>query len=189
MDREKATEIVKNILKGDEESFRIFYEEFFPKIYKYAYKRVKNREVAEDLTSETFMKIIKGLKDFEVRGDLSLDIWIYAIERNTVRDWFRRNLGVEVLPFEEKWEQKFQPVVSDPYITEEVIDIRNFVMDALEEIPPQYKEIIELRFFKNKRISEIATFLEKSEDNVKVTQYRALKALKEKLKEKLENEE
>ncbi|PIW10407.1 MAG: hypothetical protein COW37_03335, partial [Caldiserica bacterium CG17_big_fil_post_rev_8_21_14_2_50_35_7] len=100
MNKDREKKILSEILNGDEVAFDEFYEEYFPKVYKYAYKRVKSREVVEDLTSETFIKVLKGLPHFEVREYGGLDVWIYKIERNVIRDWFRRNIGKETLPFE-----------------------------------------------------------------------------------------
>jgi RNA polymerase sigma-70 factor (ECF subfamily) len=188
MDKEKEKKILSGILKGNERAFDDFYEEFFPKIYKYAYKRTKSREVAEDLTSETFIKVLKGLPHFEVREYGGLDVWVYKIERNVIRDWFRRNIGRETLPFEEKWEERFFPLLNDPYIMMEASEIRDFVNCALNELPLQYKEIINLRFFERKSIKELAMILNKTEDNVKVLQFRALNALRNRLKEKLQDE-
>jgi RNA polymerase sigma-70 factor (ECF subfamily) len=140
----------------------------------------------EDLTSETFIKVLKGLPHFEVREYGGLDVWIYKIERNVIRDWFRRNIGKETLPFEEEWENKFFPILNDPYVTMEVSEIRDFINNALDEIPAQYKEIINLRFFGRRSLKEIAMILNKTEDNVKVLQFRALNALRNRLKEKLD---
>jgi len=101
---EKREEIifVKKIVSGDEKAFREFYKMFFPKIYKYAYRKLQNREQAEDITSETFFKIFKHLNTYESRMNEGLDIWVYSIERNTIRDLFRKNAGIEILPLEER---------------------------------------------------------------------------------------
>lgn len=188
MDKEREKKILSEILKGNEKAFEEFYEEFFPKLYRYAYRRTKSKEVAEDLTSETFFKVLRGLPNFEVRDYGGLDVWIYKIERNVIRDWFRKNIGRETLPFEEKWEEKFLPMLNDPYVMIEATEIRNFIDIALDEIPLQYKELISLRFFEKKSIKEIAMIIGKTEENVKVLQFRSLNALRHRLKEKLNEE-
>jgi len=165
---EKREEIifVKKIVSGDEKAFREFYKMFFPKIYKYAYRKLQNREQAEDITSETFFKIFKHLNTYESRMNEGLDIWVYSIERNTIRDLFRKNAGIEILPLEEKWE---------------------IINEELQKIPKQYQEIIKLRFFKKKCIREIAATLGKNEGAIKVMQFRALSTLKERVKERIKN--
>ena len=62
MEIKKEKELVRRIAKGDELAFDVFYKMFFSKVYKYAYRKLKNGEQAEDVTSETFFKALKGLK-------------------------------------------------------------------------------------------------------------------------------
>ena len=186
---EKREEIifVKKIVSGDEKAFREFYKMFFPKIYKYAYRKLQNREQAEDITSETFFKIFKHLDTYKSRMNEGLDIWVYSIERNTIRDLFRKNTGIEILPLEEKWGNVLLPPIDDPYIMIERKEIEEIINEELQKIPKQYQEIIKLRFFKKKCIREIAATLGKNEGAIKVMQFRALSALKEKVKERIKN--
>jgi len=186
---EIGAEIIERIKNGDGEAFRIFYREYFPKIYNYAYRRVKVKETAEDLTEETFFKVFKAFRTFQLKEGFTLDMWIYAVERNVVRDWFRKNVGFKILPLEERFDSAFTPLLNDPYSTAENELVGNYVKSSLKEIPERYRRIIELRFFKGKHIKEIALELKKSEGAVKVLQFRALKALKEKIEEKLRNEQ
>ncbi len=188
MEKREEVALIGKINSGDEEAFRQFYKLFFPKVYRYAYRKLQNREQAEDITSETFLKVLKSLSNYKSRMSGGLDIWMYSIERNCIRDWFRKNAGVEVLPLEEKWGRVLNPLIEDPYMLIEREEIEKTVDEALKEIPEQYREVIELRFFKKKHIKEIATALAKNEGAVKVMQFRALNALKEKIKEKMESE-
>jgi RNA polymerase sigma-70 factor (ECF subfamily) len=187
VDRVREADLVKRIKSGEESAFREFYEEFFPRVYKYAARRVKNREASEDITSETFFKILRGLRNFEVRWDDSLDVWVYSVVRNVVNDWFRKNAGIEVLPLEEVFAYALIPIVDDTYSTAEREEVNVYVQSALNELPVQYKEVIEMRFYKQKKLADIAFELGKSIDAVKVMQFRALSALKEKVEEKLRN--
>lgn len=181
-------DVIDRIKRGDEEAFVLFYREFFPKIYKYAYRRVKTKEIAEDLTQDTFLKIFKGLKNFELREELTIDMWIYAIERNVIRDWFRKNLGFEMLPLEEGFESKLFPLLSDPYSTAESEYVKEILKISLNEIPTQYRAIIEMRFYMHMSIKDISLKLNKTEGAIKVLQFRAVKALRDKIKENLKSE-
>ena len=185
MEIKKEKELVRRIAKGDELAFDVFYKMFFPKVYKYAYRKLKNREQAEDVTSETFFKALKGLKSFESRSNGGLDIWMYTIERNVIRDFFRKNLGVEILPFEEKWSKLLNPSVDDPYITIERKEIDEIIKECISKLPDQYKKVIDLRFYKEMSLKEIATSLGKTIGAVKVLQYRALKKLKDLVEEQI----
>ncbi len=183
-----GSEIIEQIRNGNEEAFRAFYREYFPRVYKYAYRRVKVRELAEDLTSETFIKVMKSFeKGFELREGISLDVWVYAIERNVIRDWFRKNAGFSILPLEEKFESRFASLLEDPYSSAEKEAVNDCLKTALEEIPAQYKALIKMRFFRRMSIKEIASELGKTEGAVKVLQFRAIRALKKKVEDKIED--
>jgi RNA polymerase sigma-70 factor (ECF subfamily) len=181
-------ELVKRIVKGNESAFREFYERFFEKVYKYAYGKVKNREDAEDITEETFFKAFKGLGNFEEQFEGGLDIWMYSIERNVVRDYFRKRTGYSVLPFEEQWNAILNPPIDDPYVTAEKSEIEKIISESLQELPEQYREVINLRFFKNMSLKEIATLMKRNVGAVKVLQFRAMRKLRAIIKEKMGNE-
>ncbi len=186
MKEEKLVEQIKN---GDEKAFEEFYKRFFAKVYNYAYKRLKNKEQAEDITSETFLRALKGLRTFETRMNGGLDIWMYTIERNLIRDYFRKSIGVEMLPFEERWNNLMNPPVDDPYIMEEKCEIDRIVRVCLSELRENYRKVLELRFFERKSIKETAVALGITEANVKVIQFRALKKLKDLIKERMGSNE
>ena len=177
--------LVKDIVNGKESAFRVFYERFFGKVYKYAYRKVKNRSDAEDITEETFLKALKGFKNFEERFEGGLDVWMYTIERNVVRDYFRKQTGFSVLPFEEKWNMILNPPIDDPYVTVERAEINEIISASLGDLPEQYREIIELRFFKNKSLKEIANIMGKNVGAIKVLQFRAIQKLRNIVKEKM----
>uniref|UniRef100_A0A7C4XZZ9 Sigma-70 family RNA polymerase sigma factor n=1 Tax=Caldisericum exile TaxID=693075 RepID=A0A7C4XZZ9_9BACT len=171
--------LIQRLKIGDEVAFREFFNHYYERVFFYAYRRVKMREVAEDITQETFLKFVHTLSSFELKEGYHLDTWIYAIERNTIRDWFRRNLGKEVLSLEEKFNNKFKPILEDPFETAENEEINEVVNKAVEQLNENYRDVIKMRFYEGKSIKEIASLLKKSEDNVKVIQFRALKRLRE----------
>lgn len=178
-------EIIKKLKDGDEKAFVEFFNYYFERIFNYIYKRVKMREVAEDLTSETFLKFIKSLKNFEIKEGYHLDTWMYAIARNNMRDWFRQNLGHDVLPLEEKFEKAYHPILYDVYGSYTVEDVDQIVNLALSKLPEDYRKVLLMRFYERKSIKEIALVLGKTENVVKVTQFRGLKRLKEIIEELL----
>ncbi len=180
--------LVKDIVNGKEGAFKEFYERFFEKVYKYAYRKVKNRSDAEDITEETFLKALKGFRNFEERFEGGLDVWMYTIERNVVRDYFRKRTGFSVLPFEERWNIILNPPIDDPYVTAEREEIKEIINASLNDLPEQYREVIELRFFKNMSLKEISGVMGKSVGAVKVLQFRAIQKLRNIVKEKMRHE-
>jgi len=178
-------DLLRRLKNGDEKAFEEFFNYYYERIFNYVYRRIKMKEVAEDIASETFLKFVRTLKDFELKDGYHLDTWIYSIARNNVRDWFRRNLGYETLPLEEKFENAYMPLLSDPYGSYTMENIHEILNTALNKLPNDYREVLSMRFFENKSIKEIAVTLNKSESAVKVIQFRALKKLKEIIEELL----
>ena len=96
-----------------------------------------------------------------------------------------RHAEHDVLPLEEKFNAAYESILYDPYETYVNEEIEATIKRAIDMLQPSYKEIITLRFYQKKSTKEIAATLNKSEDAVKVMQFRALKKLKEIVEELL----
>ncbi|TME05793.1 MAG: sigma-70 family RNA polymerase sigma factor [Chloroflexi bacterium] len=156
----------------DVQQFQTFYQENLGLIYRYVYSKVGNREEAEDLTSQIFIKAIRGV-DTE-RGPQSMQKWLFQVARTTIADYWRVYYRVSASSLEELleagWEgpaeEEYKPVSSMP--TERVQRI-------LQALPEHYREVLTCRFLFNLSIKETALSLGLTEANVKVLQFRALK--------------
>jgi RNA polymerase sigma-70 factor, ECF subfamily len=156
----------------DVQQFQTFYQENLGLIYRYVYSKVGNREEAEDLTSQIFIKAIRGV-DTE-RGPQSMQKWLFQVARTTIADYWRVYYRVSTNSLEELleagWEgpaeEEYKPVSSMP--TERVQRI-------LQALPEHYREVLTCRFLFNLSIKETALSLGLTEANVKVLQFRALK--------------
>lgn len=116
--------------------------EHYDKIYRYCYLRVKNRETAEDLTQETFLRYIEHPQYHGIDKTLQL---LYTIARNLCKDEYRR-LKTEEIPEE---------TASDENIEESVIT-NCALSEALEKLSPEDREIILLRYINDVPIGVIA---------------------------------
>ena len=156
----------------DAQSFRTLYQENLGVVYRFVYSKVGNREEAEDLTSQVFLKAVRGL-DRE-RGSQSMQSWLYQVARTTIADYWRsfykiRTTSLESM-LEQGWEEPAEERVELPsYRPEER------VRKILELLPPHYREVLNCRFLLNLSIKETAERMQLSEANVKVLQFRALK--------------
>ena len=156
----------------DVQQFQTFYQENLGLIYRYVYSKVGNREEAEDLTSQIFIKAIRGV-DTD-RGPRSMQKWLFQVARTTIADYWRVYYRVSTNSLEELledgWEgpaeEEYKPVSSMP--TERVQRI-------LQALPEHYREVLTCRFLFNLSIKETALSLGLTEANVKVLQFRALK--------------
>jgi RNA polymerase sigma-70 factor, ECF subfamily len=155
-----------------EQAFQTFYQENLSMIYRYVYSKVGNREEAEDLTSQIFIKAVRGV-DTE-RSMQSVQKWLFQVARTTVADYWRLHYRVSISSLEELLEAGWEgPVEEEPAaFSSRPIDR---VQRILQALPEHYREVLSCRFLLNLSIKETALRMGLTEANVKVLQFRALK--------------
>ncbi len=157
---------------GDAQAFRTLYQENLGVIYRFIYSKVGNREEAEDLTSQVFLKAVRGLDS--QRGEQSIQSWLYQVARTTIADYWRSFYKVRATSLEAILEQGWEaPAEEQVGLTSAHLEGR--VQAILELLPPHYREVLICRFLLNLSIKETAEQMRLSEANVKVLQFRALK--------------
>lgn len=147
-----------------------FYEENLLVIYRFIYSKVGNREEAEDLTSQVFVKALRGLD--AGRDTQSMQSWLFQVARTTIADHWRHFYRIRADSLDDLlaggWEAPAQP--QQP--TEQP-DQRAYRL--LQRLPERYREVLTYRFLLNYSIKETAEKMRLTEANVKVLQFRALK--------------
>ncbi len=156
----------------DAQSFRTLYQENLGVVYRFVYSKVGNREEAEDLTAQVFVKAVRGL-DRE-RGSQSIQSWLYQVARTTIADYWRSFYKVRVTSLESMLEQGWEEPAEE---REELVSYKpeERVRRILDVLPAHYQEVLTCRFLLNLSIKETAERMRLSEANVKVLQFRALK--------------
>lgn len=156
----------------DVQEFQTFYQENLGLIYRYVYSKVGNREEAEDLTSQIFIKAVRGV-DTE-RGSQSMQKWLFQVARTTIADYWRAHYRISVSSLEELLDAGWEgPVDEEPAIISTGPIDR--VQRILQALPEHYREVLQCRFLLTLSIKETALRLGLTEANVKVLQFRALK--------------
>ncbi len=163
---------IKLCQENEMENFTYLYNKYVEKIYKYIFFKVKNKNNTEDLVSLTFLKAIKGIKNFNCEKNY-FSAWLYKIARNTVADYYR--FKKETSSLDDLFDLKADMCVAEDYKTKEKKEI---IKKALNKLNKKQKEVIELRVWHELSYKEIAQIVNKNEDNVKVIFSRALKNLK-----------
>lgn len=149
------------------------YELFYRDVYHFALYFTNNRQEAEDITQETFMKVMKN--QHTLKESTSVKTWIISIARNTAIDLKRKQKWVRLMP---DW---FLKEEKDSETTEQKVMKKDDWMDlqeALLKLRPHYRTIIILRGLKELTIKEVAEVLECSEQKVRVDYHRAVQQLK-----------
>jgi RNA polymerase sigma-70 factor (ECF subfamily) len=158
--------------------FQTIYQENVHLIYRYIYSKVGNREEAEDLTSQTFIKAVRYLD--QERNPLSIQKWLLQIARTTVADYWRVQYRIPITSLEELlnagWEGPADETTDNwEASTTQHMHTTERVRHILAALPTNYREVLSCRFLYNLSIKETAQRLGLTEANVKVLQFRALK--------------
>ena len=185
MDLNEEKELVGHAPK-DPDAFAQLYDQYYPRIFGYVLRRSANLEAAQDITSETFLKALRKLWQFQWRS-VSFSSWLYKIATNEVNQYYRKAEYRKSVSLEELQEQGFE--LLSPHDPEnELIEAQEKVkqhQDFLEiqkkivRLPAKYQEVIALRFFERKQIKEIAEILGKREGTIKSLLHRAVEKLRE----------
>ncbi len=157
--------------------FSKIYDEHVEKIYRFIFLKVSSKEVAEDLTSQTFLKFWE--KREIVREPRS---FLYKIARNLVIDFYRQREKSPIYS-----EEILVSITDDKMgIEERVIwDVQTVEMkNALSKIKPEHAEAVILHYLEDLSIREVASILERPEGTIRVMLHRGLEELREKLGEK-----
>lgn len=156
--------------------FAKFYDQHFDAVYRFVYFRVSyNKAVAEDLTADIFTSALAAFEDFDpTRGEKA---WIMTIARNKVINYWRDKkeaVDIEDVAFSLEGENGIANV-------ESADDIRH-LREAMSQLKPHERTLIEQKYLLGYRYKEIAKNLEKQPGAVRVETYRAMKKLKELMK-------
>lgn len=156
---------------GDVLSFEALYTRNVAAIYHFIYSKVGNREEAEDLTSQVFMKAARGIDPR--RQEQSVQAWLFQVARTTVADHWRDFYRHRADSLERLLEAGLE-VSADESGRTEVRPQDDRVQRILAQLPARYRDVLTHRFLLNLSIRETAERMGLSEANVKVLQYRAL---------------
>ena len=170
---ESDAELVGAILAGSRPHFDLLYEAYFPRVYRFALKRLRDASEAEDVTQEVFVTVFRSLQSYQ--GNSSLLVWIFGITRNKVNRRFR---GVR---------PRFEPIDASHDVegreapTDEAVDARRMLAECERviesELTPLQRRIFHLKHLRRQSIRSIAGALGKSEDAVKANLYRMRRAI------------
>jgi RNA polymerase sigma-70 factor (ECF subfamily) len=156
--------------KADPRRFGELYEENFGRVYAYIARRVRDRAAAEDVTADVFHHALKNLARFEWQGTPFV-AWLYRIAANMMADRWQRVAREAGTP---------APEVPDEKAAEE-IERRAMLFRLVDSLPEDQRRVVLARFAEQKKISEIAREMGRSEGAVKQLQFRALEALRAKV--------
>ena len=146
------------------------YTQFYSKVMGYIHARIRNRADAEDLCADVFEKVQRKLPDFDP-SKASVSTWIFTITRNTVIDHYRRSRPSEEL--DENLSDNIE--LDESLLNSETL---HELASALRSLPEEMRDIIVLRYYDGKPLTEIAAMMGLSYGAVKLRHQSALVKLR-----------
>ncbi len=146
------------------------YPQYYSKVMGYISSRIRNRADAEDLCADVFEKIQRKLPDFDP-AKASVSTWIFTITRNTVIDHYRRGKPCEELD---------ENLSDDTELDESLLNNETLseLADALRALPEELRDIIVLRYYDGKPLTEVAEIMGLSYGAVKLRHQSAIVKLR-----------
>lgn len=182
--KESETQHVRGLVdraqKGDRDALEELYLIHFDRIYSYLHVSVGNRHDAEDLTTQTFLKMLESIGKFRWQS-APFSAWLFRIAHNLAMDHFRATRRWQ--PEEEVPEP--EPDESTSAEADALQSIgRKSMMELIEDLSPEQQQVLTLKFLFNFANAEAATILGKSEGAIKSLQHRALASLQKQIEKK-----
>jgi RNA polymerase sigma-70 factor, ECF subfamily len=173
-DLQSITHLIVKAKQGDTNAVGELYECHRLNVYRYLYYRTGDTQVADDLTSEVFLRMIRSLPGYQLQ-EASFLAWLFQIAHNLLYDHFRKaNIRNHVHLEENYMEDPLNPRTRPIERTLNNVTLQK----ALEKLSGDQRDVIVLRFITGMPIAQVASTLHKSEDAVKGLQRRALITLR-----------
>ena len=172
--------LVDRAQKGDRSALEELYLIHFDRIYSYLHVSVGNRHDAEDLTTQTFLKMLESIGKFRWQS-APFSAWLFRIAHNLAMDHFRATKRWQ--PEEEVPEPEPDESTSAEAGALESIG-RKSMLELIEDLSPEQQQVLTLKFVFNFANAEAATILGKTEGAIKSLQHRALVSLQKQLEKR-----
>ncbi len=185
-DQERIIELVRQTQTGDQAAFATLYDEFAQRIFAFIRIKISGSEQAEDILQDVFLKAWKGCKSLDL-NNLNFSAWLYKVAANTINDYYRKIYREpKAVSIDEASEI---PGEDDPAHNASRGLEKYIVRETVDQLPPHFKEVIELRFFQDFSVAETARILGKQSITVRVWQHRAIKQLEKLFKKYKQQDE
>jgi RNA polymerase sigma-70 factor (ECF subfamily) len=177
---ERVRALVERAQRGERDALEELYLLHFDRIYSYLHMSVGNRHDAEDLTTQTFLKMLESIKRFRWQS-APFSAWLFRIAHNLAMDHFRAT---------RRWQPEENvpepPGEEEPSAEAEAMQSigRQSMLELIENLSEEQQQVLTLKFVFNFSNADVATILDKTEGAVKSLQHRALVSLQKQITRK-----
>lgn len=158
--------LIRRMLAGDEQAFRMFFDSYFPRIYRFALPRLGgSTESAREVVQSTLSKAMRNLEKY--RGDAALFSWLCQICRHEIVDYLRahkrhseRVVLIDDSPELQAAMETIQaPLADDPAHRYSDAEMRRLIQAVLDRLPARYGDILEWKYIEGRTVDEIGQLL------------------------------
>lgn len=165
--------LVQRAISGDSEAFATLYTAYVDRVYRFIFFRVGEARLAEDLTSQSFLKAWEHLGRYQIRG-LPFGAWLFRIARNTVIDHYR--VSKETVSLEASLAAQPDPLGKVDENVEGHLEVEQLRI-ALRRLTEDQQQVLTLKFIEGLSTKEISQVTGKREGAIRALQMRGLQAL------------
>jgi RNA polymerase sigma-70 factor (ECF subfamily) len=169
----KSEEDEIKLAQKDPKAFEPLYNRYFERITQYVYHRVDSKELAFDITANTFYKALHKLSGYRSKG-LPFSAWLYRIAFNEIQQHYRHTKTQGVLNVNKRGINEIADTLQENLYP--INDAQLF--EALEQLKDEEIELINMRFFEDRSFKEIADISHMGESACKMKLYRIIEKLK-----------
>ena len=170
---EEETLLIRKAASGEANAFARLYDFYVDEVYRFIFFRVSNEQIAEDLTSQLFVKVWDKLDSYEPRG-VRFGAWLFQIARNMVIDYYRTRK--ETVALEDGALTKPDPQANVAKNVEKKLEGER-MRAMLEHLTDDQREVITLKFIDGFSTNEIAEVMKKKPGAIRALQMRGLQQL------------
>lgn len=182
----KDEDIIRLILKGDDELYSIIIDRYSGKLFSTAYSYTHNHEEARDLVQDILIKVYQNLFKFKV--DSKFSTWLYRVAVNSCIDWNRKNKS-RIIKIALNYEENdiLDSIIDENAGPEQAVvsqEHKEAIMNIVSDMPEIYKTVLILYYFEELQIQEISNVIDCPKKTVETRLYRARGILKTMLNQK-----
>jgi RNA polymerase sigma-70 factor, ECF subfamily len=150
--------LVNHYIAGDENALAVLIERHQSKIYGFIYNKLNDRDAADDIFQDTFIKVIKTLKSNSYNEEGKFLPWVMRIAHNLVIDYFRRNKKMPMMRETDEYSIFSYLTDSSQNVEGRIIteQVENDLQKLIEALPDDQKEVLTMRLYRDMSFKEIA---------------------------------
>lgn len=177
---------INKIIDGDTNAFSVLVDRYKDLVYTLSLRMMKNREEAEEVAQDTFIKMYKSLNKF--KGDSKFSTWVYRVAYNTCLDRLKKNKRTQQTVAIDEYTEHQVKTIDNALDKIEAKERKMVIQQCLEQLSSDDSFILTLFYFEELSLDEIAKIVGLKPNNVKVKLHRSRKRLATILKDQLDNE-